>query len=395
MSNGTSNNNNNKNNKNEGWAEDGSSTLLSPKQSRKPKSSSTIRSPRVSRTLRASEITTKDRKSAIFTSLDSALLSLEQQQQQHDVHPKDDAASVRSEINHCKIGSMALKDYDDNEEDLLTTTSSSSSTMKKKKKQTKRRSGRSKSPMRASKSNASLSSSSLGKMLQALPHEVLDQDTTATSTSTGTGTSSRRQSSKGKRSRRSSDDNKSVGSTKSWGDMLLALPDEGTRALKDDSMSVSTTVSASSSKQQQQQQRQAQRRASRRAAPTRSKSMGAKVSPAERFGSSMVSPSSGTTATAIGTSSASSVTGTTPKAKRKSALKRRKSGSSLTTMATLLRGSATEDAMSVYSEGPLKDHGDDDDQDSEGDGNGTMRRRRPSLLARGLQALEGLYEDCA
>jgi hypothetical protein len=157
---------------------------------------------------------------------------------------------------------------------------------------------------------------------------------------------------------------------KSLEDRLRYLPDEsnaevfddfgkgteGTEELKD-AIDVPTTP------------KQQQRRKSKKGdvKPVRSKSLEARASTAELFG---LSPS--------------------PYSQKRKVPRDRKSGSSLHQLATMLRGAAIEDAMSVYSEGALPL-----DRDNREEKRCQVKARRSSLLARGLQALEDMYEDCA
>jgi hypothetical protein len=131
---------------------------------------------------------------------------------------------------------------------------------------------------------------------------------------------------------------------------------EGTEELKD-AIDVPTTP------------KQQQRRKSKKGdvKPVRSKSLEARASTAELFG---LSPS--------------------PYSQKRKVPRDRKSGSSLHQLATMLRGAAIEDAMSVYSEGALPL-----DRDNREEKRCQVKARRSSLLARGLQALEDMYEDCA
>jgi hypothetical protein len=131
---------------------------------------------------------------------------------------------------------------------------------------------------------------------------------------------------------------------------------EGTEELKD-AIDVPTTP------------KQRQRRKSKKGdvKPVRSKSLEARASTAEFFG---LSPS--------------------PHSQKRKVPRGRKSGSSFHQMATMLRGAAIEDAMSVYSEGALPL-----DRDNREEKGCQAKARRSSLLARGLHALEEVYEDCA
>jgi hypothetical protein len=147
---------------------------------------------------------------------------------------------------------------------------------------------------------------------------------------------------------------------KSLKEMLQDLPDEsnaevfldfgqgmeGTKELND-SIGFPTTP------------KQRQRRKSKKVdkTPVRSKSLQDCSSTAELFG---LTPS--------------------PHSQKRNVPRGRKSSPSLHRMASMLRGAAIEDTMSVYSEGALPLD---------------RASRRSSLLARGMQALEDLYEDCA
>eukprot|EP00980_Cylindrotheca_fusiformis_P008638 scaffold1838_cov103-Cylindrotheca_fusiformis.AAC.3 len=171
-------------------------------------------------------------------------------------------------------------------------------------------------------------------------------------------------------------------STRSWSDMLRFLPDDsasvnddGSEGLNDAASVVSMKSAATTNTTTSKAARRSSLSSRRQPLPSRSKSMD-------------------------------------PKQHQHGKMKRR--NSHLSTVANLLRGAATEDAMSAYSstDGPARhdsesedDYEDDDENNphvvqnhSRGggeEGGGGRHKRRGSMLSRGLQVLEGLYDDCA
>jgi hypothetical protein len=270
---------------NESWVDIPVADCYSPRiESRKSSPRNSMRSPRVSqltRKKRSSQNSSKDRKSAIFSSLDNALLNLD------DGHnEKNHDNSSTGELYKSKEGSGALDP----------------SKPKKNRIRSKSKKG-TKTPVKSPEK-------SLEDMLRDLPDESNAE----------------------------------------------VFVDFGKGTELKDAISVPTTP------------KQRKRRTSKKGdvTPVRSKSLEARASAAEFF---RLSPS--------------------PHSQKRKVPRGRKSGSSLHQMATMLRGAAIEDATSVYSEGSLPL-----DRDN-GEEKGCQVKRRSSLLARSLQALEDLYEDCA